>query len=138
MAELTPEVRGLFEGANFAHVASLMPDGSPHAVAVWVGTEGDRVHFFTQTGSQKARNLERDPRVAFSIVDGEKPYRSARLRGHVVEIRRGDEALAAMDKMALRYTGQPFPVRGPNGVLFVVELDRAAFTELPFEHRPAR
>ena len=31
MAALPPEVRELFEGANFAHLATLMPDGSPHS-----------------------------------------------------------------------------------------------------------
>ena len=29
----------LFEGANQAHVATLLPDGSPHSVPVWVGVE---------------------------------------------------------------------------------------------------
>jgi len=26
---------------NFAHLATLMPDGSPRSVAIWVGHEGD-------------------------------------------------------------------------------------------------
>src|SRR5436309_1536022 len=47
-AELSDEVRALFEGANFGHVATLMPSGAPHSVAVWVGLEGDRIAFFTQ------------------------------------------------------------------------------------------
>ena len=136
MADLAPEVRKLVEGANFAHLATLLPDGSPHSVPVWVGTEGDRVVFFTQFGSRKARNVEADPRVAISIVDHDKPYRAGRIRGRVVAKRTGEEALAVMDRLALRYTGHPFPVRGPHGVLFEVEPERAGFTELPFEHRP--
>ena len=31
----------LFEGPNIAHVATLMPDGAPHSVPMWVGVEGD-------------------------------------------------------------------------------------------------
>src|SRR3954470_7226205 len=84
-AELTDEIRSLFEGANFGHVATLMPSGAPHSVAVWVGLEGERIAFFTQPASQKARNLTRDPRVAVSIMDHENPYRTARIRGHVAE-----------------------------------------------------
>jgi PPOX class probable F420-dependent enzyme len=85
MAALSDDIRALFEGPNFGHLATVMPDGSPHTVPVWVGLEGERVAFFTQEGSQKAKNLERDARCAISITDYEQPYRSARVRGRVVE-----------------------------------------------------
>src|SRR5919202_4288769 len=99
MAELPDDVRSLLEGRNFAHVATVLPDGAPHSVPVWVGVEGDRVVFFTQRQSRKARNLDRDPRVAISLVDFDNPYRTAQLRGRVVERRTGDEALAVMDEI---------------------------------------
>ncbi len=69
MAELPDGVRAVLEGRNFAHLATLLPDGSPHSVAVWVGVEDGRPVFFTQPTSRKARNLEADPRVALSVVD---------------------------------------------------------------------
>ena len=109
-----------------------MADGSPHSVVVWTGLEGDRVVFFTQPGSLKARNVTRDPRVALSIVDHERPYRTARLRGRVVATREGDSALEVMDRLAQRYTGADFPMR--SGVLYEIEVDKAGFTELPFRH----
>jgi PPOX class probable F420-dependent enzyme len=136
MAELTPEIRALFEGANYAHVATLLPDGSPHSVAVWVGVEGDRVSFFTQSESRKARNLARDPRVAFSITNHDNPYETARVRGRVAETLTGDAALEVMDRISIRYTGEPFPMRGPNGVLFLVEVHTASRMVLPFSHEP--
>ena len=74
MADLTPEVRALLEGANYAHLATLMPDGSPHSVAVWTGIEDDHVVFFTQPQSQKARNLARDPRVTCLVETGEEYF----------------------------------------------------------------
>ena len=111
-----------------------MPDGSPHSVAVWVTVEGDRVVFFTQPTSRKARNVERDPRVAVSVVDRENPYRTARIRGRVVATRDGDAALEVMDLMSVQYTGKPFPVR--SGRLYEIEVDRTGFMELPFEERP--
>src|SRR6184192_1206309 len=133
-AELSDEVRGLFEGANFGHVATLMPSGAPHSVAVWVGLEGDRIAFFTQASSRKALNLERDPRVAISITDHSSPYRTARIRGHVADTLEGDAALEVIDRLSNRYTGQPFPMR--SGVVFLVEPDRVGFMELPFADRP--
>jgi PPOX class probable F420-dependent enzyme len=136
MAELPPEVRALFEGANFAHLATLMPDGSPHSVAIWAGLEGDNVVFFTQDGSLKARNVDRDPRVAISITDHDDPYQTAQLRGKVIEIRGVEAAHALANELALRYTGEPFPYRPPTSRLYVVEVHKVRSTQLGFEHRP--
>lgn len=133
--ELTEDVRALFRGANFGHVATLMPSGAPHSVAVWVGIEeGDRIAFFTQPTSQKARNLARDGRVAISITDHEEPYKTARIRGRVVETLEGDEALVVIDRLAQRYTGAPFPMR--SGVVYLIEPERVGYMELPFADRP--
>ena len=134
MAALSDDIRELFKGPNFGHLATVMPDGSPHTVPVWVGLEGERVAFFTQEGSQKAKNLEREPRCAISITDFEHPYRSARVRGRVVERLTGEAALDVMDRLARRYTGEDFPMR--SGVVYLVEPQRAGFTELPFRHSP--
>ena len=134
MAELTPEVRELFEGANFAHLATLMPDGSPHTVTVWAGVEDGRCVFFTQPSSQKGLNVARDPRVAVSITDHERPYRTGRVRGRVVATREGDDALEVIDRLSHKYTGKPFPMR--SGVVYEIEPERVSFMELPFEHSP--
>jgi PPOX class probable F420-dependent enzyme len=132
MAELPDSVRALLEGANFAHIATVLPDGGPHSVPVWIALEGDRIAFFTQEGSRKARNIEADPRVAFSIVDHDNPYRSATVRGRVVDRAHGDAALAVMDRMSVRYTGRPFPYR-ESGTAYFVEPERSSSQELPFE-----
>jgi PPOX class probable F420-dependent enzyme len=126
------EVRDLLDGRSVAHVATVLPTGGPHSVPVWILREGDRVCFFTQPGSRKARNLAADPRVAISLVDRENAYRTAQLRGTVVDTREGEEALVTIDRLSEKYTGQPFPMR--SGVVFVVELDRVHFLELPFRH----
>ena len=130
MPALPDEVRSLLEGANFAHLATLLPDGAPHSVAVWIGTRGDHVVFFTQDNSRKARNLRADPRVAISIVNRENPYATGWLRGRVVKTIGGDEALEIIDGLALKYTGEPFPMR--SGTVFVVEAERAGSMTLPF------
>jgi PPOX class probable F420-dependent enzyme len=132
MAELPDDLRALLEGRNFAHVATVLPDGSPHSVPVWIGVQGDALEFFTQPASRKARNLEADPRVALSIVDGANPYRMGQVRGHVVERIEGEDALAIIDGLSEKYTGRPFPMR--SGVVFRVACDRAWSMTLPFEH----
>ena len=135
MISLPDDVRALFEGPNYAHLATVLPDGAPHSVPVWTNMEADRVVFFTQPGSRKARNLERDPRVAMSICDHGQPYRMAQVRGRVVETRDGDAALELMDAMAVKYTGEPFPMR--RGRAFLIEVERVQQMTLPFTHAPA-
>jgi PPOX class probable F420-dependent enzyme len=134
VAPLPGDVRRLVEGRNFAHLATVLPDGSPHSVPIWIGVEGDHVVFFTQPQSRKARNLERDPRVAISLVDLENPYHGAHLRGRVARTAEGEEALEIIDRLAVKYTGEPFPMR--SGIVYLVEPERARYTVLPFRHRP--
>lgn len=130
MSTLPDDVRALFAAPNFAHLATLLPDGSPHSVAVWADVEGDRVFFFTQPQSRKARNLARDGRVALSAVDRANPYRMAHLRGRVAETVEGEAALALIDRLAHKYTGEPFPMR--SGTVYLVAVERAGSMVLPF------
>jgi PPOX class probable F420-dependent enzyme len=133
---LSEDVRKLIDGPNFAHLATIMRDGSPQSAPVWVLREGDRILVGTAEGSLKARNARRDPRVALSIVDVEDPYREAQFRGRVVEFR-PDPSFAVKDVTARKYTGKEFPWRNPGGVTLVIEVDRAKFAKLPFTHAPA-
>ena len=135
MTTLPDDVRALFEGANYAHLATVLPSGAPHSVPVWIGVDGDRLYFFTQEGTRKARNLQRDPRVAFSITDHEHPYRMAQVRGRVVETVEGDAALEIIDRLAVKYTGAPFPMR--SGVVYLIEPSKVQQMTLPFQHSPA-
>jgi len=122
MAGIPDDVRALFEAPNFIHLATLTADGSPASVAIWGGVEDDRIAFFTQPESAKA------------VLDHENPYRTARIRGHVAETLEGDEALAVIDRLSHSYTGHPFPMR--SGTVYLVEVEHAAFMELPFRHEP--
>jgi len=133
---LSDEIKQLLDRPNFAHLSTLMADGSPQSVPVWVGREGDRILIATGEGSLKARNTCRDPRVSLSIVDMDDPYSEAQLRGRVVE-RRPDGDFKGMDPISHKYTGKPFPMRNPEGrVVLVIEAEKARYHKLPFKHTP--
>jgi PPOX class probable F420-dependent enzyme len=133
---LTDDIRKLLDRPNFAHLSTLMPDGSPQSAPVWIMREGDRILIGTGEGSLKARNTRRDPRVALSIVDMDDPYSEAQLRGRVVE-RRPDGDFKVMDAISRKYTGQAFPFRNPEGrVVLVLEVEKARYAKLPFTHTP--
>lgn len=138
MSKLSSEALQLIDRPNFAHLSTLMPDGSPNATPVWVGREGDRLVICTSDGSLKGRNTKRDPRVALSIVDFTNPYEEVQIRGRVVE-RRADPELKTMDPISHKYTGKPFPMRGYEGrVALIIEIDKARYTKLPFQHMPPK
>jgi PPOX class probable F420-dependent enzyme len=64
------EVRAFLAEQMVMQCATNGPRGFPHMVALWFVTDGDRLRGWTYAKSQKARNLERDPRATLGIEDG--------------------------------------------------------------------
>jgi PPOX class probable F420-dependent enzyme len=50
--------------------ATVGPKGMPHLVPLWFVTDGSALRGWTYAKSQKAKNLERDPRATIGIEDG--------------------------------------------------------------------
>ncbi len=110
----------------FAHLSTLMSDGSPQASAVWVDTEGDMIVVNSAEGRLKDRNIRRDPRVAISVTDPDNPYRSLMIRGRVSKIT-NEGADQHIDRMAKKYMGvDEYPFRTPEEVrvIYYIEPDR--------------
>ncbi|MGD0066083.1 MAG: PPOX class F420-dependent oxidoreductase [Streptosporangiaceae bacterium] len=120
---LDPDVRRVLDGTSIAHLATVLPGGSPHTVPLWIGAHGDRIVFLTGPGSRKARNLRRDPRVALSIAPADNPFEPVVIRGRVTEWIEGDAAWEIIDQLAAKYTGQPYS-RGQERVVAVIEPER--------------
>jgi PPOX class probable F420-dependent enzyme len=132
---LPDDVRALFDAPNYVHLSTLRSDGSPRNWVVWVGTEGDHILVCTGDATWKAKDMLRDPRVAMSVNDLANPYRMAAIQGHVVEVR-DDADCRFMDPISVKYTGAPFPYRGPGRVCCVIAIDKAAQRTLDFVHDP--
>jgi PPOX class probable F420-dependent enzyme len=123
MAELTERARELLTGKNFAFLAELKPDGSPHVSPVWIDVEGDLILVNTAKGRHKEANMRRDPRVAISISSRDDPYQHVDIRGRVVEIREGEPAVADIDRLGKKYRGwDRYPLKeGEQRVSFLIE-----------------
>ena len=134
MPALTDDVRAILGGRAFAHLATVLPDGAPHSVPIWIGVDGDTLLMFTQTGSRKSRNIEADERVAISATDESNPYRQCDLRGRVSARIDGDAAQRVADDLSIKYTGAPFPWRSPNTVAYVITPETCHAADLPFTH----
>jgi PPOX class probable F420-dependent enzyme len=124
MTPLPDDVRALFAGPNYAHVATLMPEGGPHSVPVWVGIEAGRIVFMTSPRSRKARNLEHDARLAISVTAHDQPFTMAGVRGRVAERLEGDAAWEVIDRISHKYIGGPYPLR-TDRVVYLVEPEHA-------------
>ena len=94
----------LFKKRAFAHLATIMPDGSAQVTPVWVDYDGTYILINSAEGRLKDRNIRRDPRVTVEIQDPDDPYRYMQVRGTVVEITThgADEHI---DFLAKKYTG---------------------------------
>ena len=104
----------LFQKKAFANLATLMPDGSPQVTPVWVDFDGTHVLVNSARGRQKDKNMQRNSRVALSILDPDNPYRYLEIRGTVDSITE-DGADAHIDKMAKKYMGKDkYPYRTPT------------------------
>jgi PPOX class probable F420-dependent enzyme len=117
MAEKIPDAfRDLFRKKAFAHLATLMSDGSPQTSPVWCDFDGECVLINTERARLKFKNMKRDARVALSISDPDDPYRYLEVRGRVIETtEKGADAL--IDKLAKRYMGvDKYPYTKPDDV----------------------
>ncbi len=121
---LPASVWPLLDGLNFAHVATLLPDGSPQVTPVWVDREGDlAVRINTAKGRVKHRNLVRDPRVAISVHDQDDPYSYVQVRGRAELVEEG--AVAHIHALSHAYFGRDFPLApGEERIIVRVEPER--------------
>lgn len=103
------------KGNAFAHLATLMPDGSPQVTPVWIDTDGEFILVNTARGRQKDLNMQRDGRVALSIMDPSDPYDYVQVRGLVV-MSTENGAREHIDELSLRYTGHTYRSDDPEQV----------------------
>jgi PPOX class probable F420-dependent enzyme len=112
----------LFQKKAFANLATLMPDGSPQVTPVWVDYDGNHVIVNSARGRQKDKNMQRNAKVALSILDPDNPYRYLEVRGKVDEVTE-QGAEAHIDKMAKKYMGKdkyPYRRDGEVRVLYKI------------------
>ena len=110
----------------FAHLSTLMADGSPQTSPVWIDRDGDHLLVNSAEGRVKDKNIRRDPRISLSIIDPDNPYRAVMLRGKVVDVTT-EGADDHADKLAQKYLGMskyPFRKEGEVRCLYRIEVAR--------------
>lgn len=122
-AKLSDSQREFFDGKNFAHLATMCPDGHPSVSPVWVDLEGDLIRVNTAEGRLKTRNVRKDPRVGISVHDQEMPYKMVSVRGRVVEITHegADEHIDSLAKKCLGQDSYPFRTTDEQRVILKIQ-----------------
>src|ERR687890_2305903 len=65
------ELRDFLDEQKIVSIATLGPNGRPHLVPLWYVPQPDgTLTGWTYAKSQKAKNLERDPRATLQVEDG--------------------------------------------------------------------
>ncbi len=93
----------LLTGKNFAHLAVVRPDGTPHVTVTWIDAANGSVLVNTAVGRVKDRYVRLDPRVSVTLHDEEDPYRWLRIDGIVEDFVTGPEADTHIDALNQRY-----------------------------------
>lgn len=121
-AQIPEELKDIFKKRAFAHLATLMPDGSPQVTPVWCDFDGTHVRINSAKGRLKDRNMRRDRRVALSVQDPDNAYRYVEVRGEVVEVTE-DGADADIDALAKKYLDKDrYPFRAPGEVRVIYKI----------------
>jgi len=119
-----PNVQKILNSKQFAHVATIRPDGSPQSSPMWFVWDGEYLKFTHATNRQKYRNIRHDPRIAVSITDVDDPYTYAEFRG-VVEHIEEDPGGTFYETLAKRYDA-PWGYPGDPRVIFFMKIEHIA------------
>lgn len=112
---------------TFAHLATVMADGSPQVTPVWFSYDGTHIVVNSAKGRVKDRNMRARARVSLSILDPDNAYRYLQIMGRVVDITE-QGADAHIDALTKKYTGQDtYPWRSPTEVrvIYKIQPDKA-------------
>ncbi len=107
MSAIIPEShRDLLDGPIYVTLATVMPDGQPHATVVWCSYDGSHVLINTRRGTQKEKNMRERPMATIMAIDPQNPYRYLEVRGSVDEITE-EGALDHINQLARLYANKP-------------------------------
>jgi PPOX class probable F420-dependent enzyme len=131
MSAITPELRELIESGPLAHLTTINADGGPQVTVIWIGLDGETIVSGHMHQGLKVRNVERDPRVAFSFTAPAapgtflNPYAVLRARATVTE----GGAWDLLNRLAKVYMGPgtEFPApRKEGGYVVRYEVERVS------------
>lgn len=97
--------RDLLEKPLIAVLATITPEGKPHALPIWRKFDGEHILMSVDHGSKKHRNILGNNQVSVVNIDPANPYRYLMVQGVAEAVEQG--ALELLDDLARFYLGVP-------------------------------
>jgi PPOX class probable F420-dependent enzyme len=122
---LNPSVERLARLPILTVIGTRRSDGSIQLNPVWFLFEDG---FFWLNSNRRRtwpKNLQRDGDVTLVLIDPEEPFRFAQVRGRLLEVI-PDPEHAFIDRLAQRYTGQPFRELLPGEERITLKIEPAS------------
>jgi PPOX class probable F420-dependent enzyme len=100
----SPAARAFLDGKEVVTLATIQPDGSPLAMAMWLLPEPDSIVMISVDGLGKVRNLQRDPRVCILAEAGTRgDARGVAVQGRATFLLEGEERRRLVERFLKRY-----------------------------------
>jgi hypothetical protein len=97
------EIEAFLRRPNVAVVATVGPDGQPHAVPTWYEYDDGQIVLHAGLRSRKYRNLRQNDRMSICVDTKTAPYQAVVVYGRAsLQVGRDDERLR---RMAVAYLG---------------------------------
>jgi len=107
---LPPRLDAFLAKPNAAVIATVRPDGWPVTVATWYDWEDGRVLVNMDASRRRNEHMRADPRVSLTVMNTANWGTHVSLQGRVAEWV-DDPDLRDIDRLSIRYIGEPYPFR---------------------------
>jgi PPOX class probable F420-dependent enzyme len=127
-AQIPDSYKDILNKPGYAHLATLMKDGSPQVTPVWYDFDGTHIRVNSAKGRLKDTNMRRDKQVALSIQDPDNPYRYLAIRGNIDEITENgaDDHIDTLAKKYLDKGRYPWSAPGEVRVIYKIRADKVS------------
>jgi PPOX class probable F420-dependent enzyme len=127
---LPEHVVELAKAPNYAVFSTTLPSGHPQTHVMWVDSDGEHLLINTVVSRQKYRNVQANPKVSVTIINGTDFFDWVEVRGLVVGELTGQQAWDHINELAHTYFDAPFGGPRLERVILQIRPERIV------EHQP--
>jgi PPOX class probable F420-dependent enzyme len=131
MANLSDSsIQELLSKPYYAVVSTHGENGSIHNAVVWQDADADTLYLNSAIGRVWPSNLERDPNVTVTVINGENPYEYVTVTGKADSTTDGaDEHIDKLAKKYLDADSYPFRQEGEERIIYRVTPDKVRYVK---------
>lgn len=122
-APLPDEVVEFLKAPHAAVISTVRSDGAPYSAATWYDWDDGCILVNMDFQRLRLSHMQRDPRVAITVLELSDWYHAVTVLGRVVQLR-DDDGLKDIDRLSSRYRGSPYWNRDRKRMTALIEPER--------------